>query len=66
MPLIICDINVTLTWSVNDFVIADTVDVRLPASAITDTKLYVAVVTLSIQDKVKLLQLLKSGFWKNS
>ena len=29
---------------------------------ITDTKLYVPVVTLSIQDNVKLLQQLKSGF----
>ena len=30
--------------------------------AITDTKLYVPVVTLSSQDKTKLLQQLKSGF----
>ena len=30
--------------------------------AITDTKLYVTVVTLSAQDNAKLLQQLKSGF----
>ena len=30
--------------------------------AITDTKLYVPVITLSTQDKAKLLQQLKSGF----
>ena len=30
--------------------------------AITDTKLYVPVITLSTKDKAKLLQQLKSGF----
>ena len=30
--------------------------------AITDTKLYVALIALSTQDNVKLLQQLKSGF----
>ena len=38
--------------------------------AITDTKLYVPVITLSTQDNAKLLQQLKSGFkgtfnWNN-
>ena len=34
--------------------------------AITETKLYVPVVTLSTQDNAKLLQQLKSGFKKNT
>ena len=33
-----------------------------PTFTITDTKLYVAVVTLSFQDNAKLLEQLKSGF----
>ena len=35
---------------------------RATTFAITDTKLYVPVLTLSIQDNTKLLQQLKSGF----
>ena len=43
---------------------------RITTFAITDTKLYVPVVTLSTQDNTKLLQQLKSGFkrtvnWNN-
>ena len=35
-----------------------------PTFTITDTKLYVPVVTLSTQDNAKLLEQLKSGFKK--
>ena len=48
-----------LTWSENCVICkADTAT----ASAITDTKLYVPIVTLSTQDNTKLLEQLKSGF----
>ena len=59
MPLINCEVNLILTWSstcvITDFNGAGTF-------AITDTKLYVPVVTLSTQENTKLLQQLKSGF----
>ena len=37
-------------------------DIKGTTFAITDTKLYVPVVTLSIQDNAKFLPQLKSGF----
>ena len=59
MPLINCEVNLILTWS-KDFVITNYEgEGKL---AITETKLYVSVVTLSTQDNAKLLQQLKSGF----
>ena len=38
------------------------VENQVPTLTITDTKLYVSVVTLSTQDNAKLLQQLNSGF----
>ena len=38
------------------------VENQVPTLTITDTKLYVSVLTLSTQDNAKLLQQLKSGF----
>ena len=59
IPLIDCEVNLILTWS-NDCVISSaTGETKF---AITETKLYVPVVTLSTQDNAKLLQQLKSGF----
>ena len=52
MPLINCEINMILTWSANQNAIF----------AITNTRLYIPVVTLSTQENAKLLQQLKSGF----
>ena len=60
MPLINCEINLFLTWS-EDFVISSA-NFFFSSTKITDTKLYVPVVTLSTQDNPKLLQQLKSGF----
>ena len=60
MPLINCDINLTVTWSAN-CVIYNAAANQDTTFAITDTKLYVPVVTLST-DNAKLLQQLKSGF----
>ena len=62
MPLINSEINLILTWSEN-YVIVSSNDVNQnPTFVITDTKLYVPVVTLSTQVNTKLLQQLKSGF----
>ena len=61
MPLINCEVNLILTWS-STCVINDTNGAG--TFAITDTKLYVPVVTLSTQENTKLLQQLKSGFKK--
>ena len=61
MPLINCEIKLMLTWS-STCVITNSTGAR--SFAITDTKLYVPVVTLSTQDNVELLEQLKSGFKK--
>ena len=61
MSLINCEVNLILTWSATCVV----TDFRGSGRfAITDTKLYVSVVTLSTQENTKLLQQLKSGFKK--
>ena len=59
MPLINCEVNLTLTWSLTCVVTNST---GAGTFAITETKLYVPVVTLLTQDNCKLLQQLKSGF----
>ena len=59
MPLINCEVNLILTWSIDCVISSATGETKF---AITDTKLYVPVVTLSTQDNAKLLQQLKSGF----
>ena len=59
MPLINCEVNLLLTWS-RDCVITNSTGAG--NFAITETKLYVPIVTLSTQDSVKLLHQLKSGF----
>ena len=58
-PLINCEVNLILTWS-STCVITESNGVG--TFAITDTKLYVPVVTLSTQENTKFLQQLKSGF----
>ena len=59
MPLINCEVNLILTWS-STCVITNSNGAG--AFEITNTKLYVLVVTLSAQENTKLLQQLKSGF----
>ena len=77
MPLINCEVSLTLTWSKN-WVITDEAtqdadpnadpsvpEIRAPGGAIFEiekTKLYVAVVTLSTEDDNKLLEQVKTGF----
>ena len=61
MPLIDCVVNLILTWSKDCVITNSTGEGKF---AITETKLYVPVVTLSTKDNEKLLQQLKSGFKK--
>ena len=56
ITLINCEVNLILTWSKDCAITNSTGDGKF---AITETKLYVLVVTLSTQDNVKLLQQLK-------
>ena len=59
MTLINCEVNIILTWS-STCVITNSTGVG--TFEITDTKLYVPIVTLSTKENAKLLQQLKSGF----
>ena len=62
MPLINCEVNLILTCS-STCVLISTLNPNQNATfAITDTKLYFPVVTLSTQENTKFLQQLKSGF----
>ena len=51
-----------MTWSSTCVLIATNIPNQIATFAITDTKLYVPVVTLSTQENTKFLQQLKSGF----
>ena len=62
MPLINCEITLMLTWLKDCSLVAGTSANQEPTFTITDTKLYVPVVTLSTQDNVKLFKQLESGF----
>ena len=65
IPLINCEVELILTWSKN-CVLADMTVANNPPTGlefqITDTKLYVPVVTLSKENDIKLLEQLKSRF----
>ena len=78
MPLINCEVSLTLTWSEN-YVLTDTTQaairaqgdnpvrpaINAPTNAkfqTTDTKLYVPVVTLSTENDKRLLEKLRTGF----
>ena len=62
MPLINCEIELILDWSANCVIISTNNANQVPTFTITETNLYVPVVTLSTQDNSKLLPQLKSGF----
>ena len=62
MPFINCEIELILTWSRDCVIIYTDVNNQVPTITITETNLYVPVVTLSSQDNAKLLPQLKSGF----
>ena len=67
IPLINCKVEIILTWA-KRCVLADMIVANNPSTGlefqITDTKLYVPVVTLSKENNIKLLEKLKSGFKK--
>ena len=63
LPLINCEVTRILRSSKDCVVTNSTGEGKF---AITDTKLYVRVVTLSTQDNTKLLQQLKSGFQRTT
>ena len=48
--LINCEIILTLTWSENCFIIANAIDCEVSTCEITDTELYIPIVTLSISN----------------
>ena len=62
IPLINCEIELILDWSANCVIIYTDVNNQVPTITITETNLYVPVVTLSTQDNSKLLPQLKNGF----
>ena len=59
MRLINCEVSLILTWLSTCAISNSTVEAKFE---ITDTKLYVPVVTLSTKDNAKLLEQLNSGF----
>ena len=59
MPLVNCDVTLVLTWSPTSGITNSTGQGKFK---ITDTNLYVPVVTLSTEENKKLLQQLTSGF----
>ena len=64
MSLINCKITLDVNLSEKCVTVATNVANQGAIFSITDTKLYVPVVTLSTQDNAKLLEQLKSGFKK--
>ena len=55
IPLINCEVNLILTWSSDCVINYTNVANEVPIFAITETNLYVPVITLSTQDNAKLL-----------
>ena len=62
MSLINCEVKFIWTWSENCVIISTNVANQNPTFTITETNLYVPVVTLSTQDNAKLLPQLKADF----
>ena len=54
MPIINCEISLILTWSNRCFILDNPITGQESTFTITDTTLYVPVVTLSTQDSAKL------------
>ena len=59
MPLINCEIELTLIWSRNGAIIYTDVNDQNPTFAITETNLYVPIITLSTQDNAKIITSIK-------
>ena len=56
MPLVNCEISLLLTWSASCVIVFTDVANQNGTFAITDTKLYVPVVTLSQEDNAKIIR----------
>ena len=63
MPLINCRVELSLTWNENCIL---TSLVGNSAFTITDAKLYIPAVTLSIEDNARLTKLLSQGFKRSA
>ena len=59
MPLISCEIELMLDWSANCVIISTNNANQVPTFTITETNIYVPVVTLSTQDNSKLTTTIK-------
>ena len=62
MSFINCEFELILTWSENCVIISTNVTDQVPKFTITETNIYVPIVTLSTQDNAKFLPQIKSGF----
>ena len=62
MPLTNWEIKLILTWSAGCVIIYTDVADQFPTFSMTESNLYIPVVTLSTQDNAKLLPQLKSDF----
>ena len=62
MALINCEVELIFTWSVDCVIIYTNVANPVATFTITETNLYVPIVTLWTQDNAKLLPQLRSGF----
>ena len=62
MPLINCEVNLILAWSSTCVIVSTDNENQGATFTITNTTLYVPVVTLLTQENANLLQQLKSGF----
>ena len=62
MPLTNCEIKLIFTWSTGCVIIYTDVADQFPTFSMTESNLYIPVVTLSTQDSAKLLPQLKSDF----
>ena len=62
IPLTDFEINLDINWSKKCVTVATNVPNQEATFSITDTKIYVPVVTMSTQDNPKMLEKLKSGF----
>ena len=61
MILINCETTLYVNWSENCVILTTNVAAQTTTFSITDTNLYVPVVTLSTQDNAKVLEQLISG-----
>ena len=64
MALIDCETKLILTWSVDCFIVASTVGNQSLKFPISDTKLYISVVTLSTQDNA--ITIIEIRFYENN